>query len=177
MVNNYIFFQQELENPKNRFEPPYGTDENWINRKGVAVDLPVTPVVDEYVPLQIKENEKKDLMQEWENILKNGRGPDKIESVPLSQLRYETFKDSFNTLEIILLVLIFMTTFKILTTRALYSNSNKEKDTFENDAENLKNKEEQLEKITLLKELKRKFDDKEISFMEFEELCKNLFER
>lgn len=177
MESNFIFFQQELEYPKNRFEPPYGTNENWINRKGVAKGLPVTP----YVPTpKLNSNDYKietPTLDKINEVIENGSSLNQIESVPLSQLRYETFEDSFNTLEIILLVLIFMTSFKVLNSSSLFSNSKKEKDTFENNAENLKKKEENLEKIKIFKELLRKRDNDEISWEKCDELVKELFNR
>jgi hypothetical protein len=116
MKNNCVFFQQELESQKNRFEPPNGNGENWINRKGVAVDLPVTPVVEEYVPLQIKENEKIDPMQEWESLVKNSPRSEKIESVPMSELRYSEKKETLNPYIISgLVIIIIFLLYKLLT--------------------------------------------------------------
>ena len=175
MESNFIFFQQEVESQKNRFEPPNGSGENWINRQGVAKGLPVTP----YVPTpKLNSNDYKietPTLDKINEVIENGSSLNQIESVPLSQLRYETIKDSFNTLEIICLILIFLAIFKVFTSKRLFSNSKKEKATFLNQDDSLKKTEEHLEKINKFRELLRKRDDGEMSWEECELRKKELF--
>jgi hypothetical protein len=73
-----------MTDPKNIKNPD---GENWINRKGVALGLPKTPVV---APLNLSGNNKKlDPMEDWKNIVRYGKTPDVIEAIPLSSFSHD----------------------------------------------------------------------------------------
>jgi hypothetical protein len=178
MKKDLFFYQQDQNFQTSQFDYSNEKDENLINRKGVALDLPVTPVVPEpEFHSKLEKKTQQSVVDRMNEIISDGSSYNHIESVPSSQLRYETNEDSFNTLEIIFLIIIFIATFKVLTSKTLYSNSNYEKDTFKNDAENLRKKEENLEKIKIFKELMRKRDNDEITWEKCDELVKELFNR
>jgi hypothetical protein len=73
-----------MTDPKNTTN---STGENWINRKGVALGLPETPIVP---PLNLSGNNKKlDPQEQWANLVKFGKTPDVMESIPLSSFSHD----------------------------------------------------------------------------------------
>ena len=77
-----------MTDPKNTTN---STGENWINRKGVALGLPETPIVP---ALNLSTNNKTlDPMEQWENLVKYGKRSDKIEAIPLSSFSQDSRYD------------------------------------------------------------------------------------
>ena len=97
MKNNCVFFKQEFNSNSHSINPFDSTfnpsKENLINRKAVALDLPVLPEVKDY-NYKINTSKEENPIDNLQNIIDNNESYNKVSGVPMSELRYSEKKET-----------------------------------------------------------------------------------